>query len=158
MGTPLGPLGAGDGAAAIGSLRIGEVQQLRAARGVVGGSAAQAHGFQTPQLLPLLGRQRRRQASQVEQVIEVHPLITGRMQTAMQTAMPQGMVDPTLAAAGGGAWVAGRSGQGSEQAFSMELALATVEADHIAAGVAGERLEHQAGAMQRRAAALEDPR
>jgi hypothetical protein len=49
---------------------------------------------------------RRRQASQVEQVIEVHPLITGRMQTAML----QGVVDPTLAAAGGGAWVAGRSG------------------------------------------------
>ena len=49
---------------------------------------------------------RRRQASQVEQVIEVHPLITGRMQTAML----KGMVDPTLAAAGGGAWVAGRSG------------------------------------------------
>jgi hypothetical protein len=143
LGTPLGPLGAGDGAAAIGSLRIGEVQQLRAARGVVGGSAAQAHGLQTPQLLPLLGRRRRRQASQVEQVIELHPLITGRMQTAML----QGMVDPSLAAAGGGAWVAGKSGQGSEQAFSMELALATVEADHIAAGVAGERFEHQAGAM-----------
>jgi hypothetical protein len=83
LGTPLGPLGAGDGAAAIGSLRICEVQQLRAARGVVGGSAAQAHGFQTPQLLPLLGKQRRRRASRVEQVIEVHPLITGRLQTAM---------------------------------------------------------------------------
>ena len=41
-------------------------------------------------------------------------------------------------------------GQGSEQALSMELAMATVEADHIAAGVAGERFEHQAGAMQRR--------
>ncbi len=51
LGPPLGPLGAGNGAAAIGPVRIAEVQQLRAARGVVGGSAAQAHGFQTPQLL-----------------------------------------------------------------------------------------------------------
>jgi hypothetical protein len=57
----------------------------------------------------------------------------------------------------------------------MELALATVEADHFAAGVDGERFEHQAGAapgergvlqhhgfvgqeQQGRAAALEDPR
>jgi len=100
--------------------------------------------------------------------------------------MLKGMVDPTLDAAGDGAWGAGERssapwaasasktsprawrcarfllraikrvargrglGQGSEQALSMELALATVEADHIAAGVAGERFEHQAGAMQRR--------
>jgi hypothetical protein len=106
LGPPLGPAGAGDGAAVIGSVRIAEVQQLRAARGVVGGSAAQAHGFQTPQLLPLLSRQLRRQASQVYQVMEVHPLINGRMQTAML----KGVVNPTLDAAGGGAWVAGRSG------------------------------------------------
>ncbi len=84
-------------------MRIGEVQQLRAARGVVGGGAAQAHGLQTLQLLPLLGRQRRCQASQVEQMIEVDLLIAGRMQKAML----KGMVDPTLDAAGSGAWVAG---------------------------------------------------
>ena len=41
-------------------------------------------------------------------------------------------------------------GQGSDPALSMELDLATVEADQIAAGVAGERFEHQAGAMRRR--------
>jgi hypothetical protein len=38
--------------------------------------------------------------------MEVHPLINGRMQTAML----KGVVNPTLDAAGGGAWVAERSG------------------------------------------------